>query len=281
MRPQLETVHFPTDSPSIKYMVYKNPELKPYWHHHPEVEISYMCKGKGLRYVGDGIQSFEEGELLLLGESLPHDSISENEGPNDYKEVLVFQFSKNIFQTFPECKALSQLCEDAQYGFSYNNPSPILIEKILSFGDLKPLQKLIGLLEILSLMDADKNRKTLSSTSFAKNPMHGKFQNKTAQVTQYILNHLDKPLSLGQIADFSGMTPNSFCRWFKKSNRSNFITYLNTARIERACQYLVETDWKSSEIAYKTGFENISHFNRVFKKIKKQSPSSYRKSVLY
>lgn len=266
MRPQLETVHFPTDSPSIKYFPYKNPELRPYLHHHPEVEISYMRKGKGLRYVGDAIQSFEEGELLLIGENLPHDSISENEGPDDYKEVLVFQFSKNIFQSFPECKALSQLCEDAQYGFSFNNPSPVLVEKILSFGDLKPLQKLIGLLEILNLMDADQDRKTLSSISFAQNPMHGKFQNKTALVSQYILNHLDKPLSLNQIAAFSGMTPNSFCRWFKKSNRSTFITYLNTARIERACQYLVETDWKSSEIAYKTGFENISHFNRIFKK---------------
>jgi AraC-like DNA-binding protein len=281
MRPQLETVHFLPASPSIKYFAYKNPDLKPYWHHHPEVEISYMIKGKGLRYVGDAIQSFEEGELLLLGESLPHDSISKNEGPEDYKEVLVLQFSKNIFQSFPECKPLSQLCEDAQYGFSYNNPSSALVKKIVSLGELKPLQKLISLLGILNLMDADKNRKTLSSISFAQNPMHGKFQKNTALVTQYILNHLDKPLSLNQIATFSGMTPNSFCRWFKKSNRSNFITYLNTARIERACQYLVETDWKSSEIAYKTGFENISHFNRIFKKVKQQSPSSYRKSIIY
>lgn len=277
MRPQLETVHFPTESPSFKYFTYKNPELKTYWHHHQEVEISYMIKGKGLRYVGDAIQSFEEGELLLLGESLPHDSVSKNHGPEDYKEVVVFQFSKNIFQSFPECKALSQLCKDAQYGFSYNNPSAKLVAKIQHFGQLNPLQQLIELLEILSLMNADKDRNTLSSISFAQNPMHGKFQNKVSLVTQYILNHLDKPLTLNQVAAFSDMTPNSFCRWFKKSNRSNFITYLNIARVERACQYLVETDWKISEIAYKTGFENISHFNRIFKKIKLKSPSQYRR----
>ncbi len=281
MRPQLETVHFPTASPSFKYFIYRNDELKTYWHHHPEIEISYVKKGKGLRYVGDTIQSFEEGELLLLGENLPHDSISANEGSDDYKEVIVFQFPKETLQLFPECKPLLLFCEAAQHGFAYNNPSPVLIQKIETFGQLKPLHQLIELLEILILMNADTDRQTLSSISFAQNPMHGKFQNKTALVTQYILNHLDKPLTLNQIASFSGMSPNAFCRWFKKSNRSSFITYLNTARVERACQYLVETDWKISEIAYKTGFENISHFNRVFKTIKKKSPGQYRKSVAY
>ena len=156
-----------------------------------------------------------------------------------------------------------------------------MIQKITHFGTLKPLQQVIELLEILHLMTVDKNRSVLSSISYVQTPTDDKFQNKVTLVTQYILSHLEDPLSLNQVAAFSGMTPNSFCRWFKKAVRSSFVQYLNTARIERACQYLVETDWKISEIAYKTGFENISHFNRIFKKIKLKSPSQYRKSVLY
>ncbi len=281
MRPLLETILFPADSPSINYFVYTNSHFKTYWHHHPEIEISLMLKGKGLRYAGDGIQSFEEGELLLLGENLPHDSTSEINATGEEIAVCVLQFSRKTIEAIPECKQLYQLFEDAKYGLSFSQPSTALIEKIKTFGSLSPLQKLIELLQILNLMNQDKARTKISSVSFAQNPSHDKLQNKASVVTQYILNHLDQPLSLDQVASFSGMTPNSFCRWFKKSVRRSFISYLNTARIERACKYLVETDWKVSQIAYKTGFENISHFNRVFKKLRQQSPSHYRKSFGY
>ena len=71
------------------------------------------------------------------------------------------------------------------------------------------------------------------------------------------------------------MTRESFCRWFKKSTGSTFINYLNSTRIEKACQYLLEGERSVGQISYEVGFDTVSHFNRVFKKLKGKTPKEY------
>jgi AraC-like DNA-binding protein len=88
-----------------------------------------------------------------------------------------------------------------------------------------------------------------------------------------------KYFKLEAVAAFSGMTIPAFCRWFKQAVGLSFVSYLHQVRIEKACHFLIQTDWRVSEIAFRTGFESLSHFNRTFKKLKMTSPSAYRKML--
>lgn len=81
------------------------------------------------------------------------------------------------------------------------------------------------------------------------------------------------------MADYTNLVPQSFCRWFKKSLGNSFVTYVNTARVEKACQLLSNSNISITDIAFSVGFESLSHFNRTFLKLKHVSPSQYRKSI--
>ena len=101
-------------------------------------------------------------------------------------------------------------------------------------------------------------------------------QNKISKTTNYILEHLEERLSVNQMAEFTHMVPQSFCRWFKKHSGHSFISFLNQTRIERVCHLLVSSNLKIQDIAFSSGFESISHFNRTFQKLKGCSPRAFR-----
>ncbi|OJJ16202.1 hypothetical protein BKI52_35780 [marine bacterium AO1-C] len=277
MKPQLETVQISDTQTSFKFFKREELVFEPYWHYHPEIELTFISQGRGTRMVGDSIESFQAGDLVLMGENLPHNySTTDLNLPYTTCTAYVFQFNQAIFEAFPECKPFQALFSKASYGLKYLAPPAELLEQIKSFEQLSSLQQLVRLLNILDYLKDDTHYRQLSGITYQKN-VH-KHQNRVAKITQYILERVESPLSLGEISQFAGMTPNAFCSWFKKSLGFTFITYLNTLRVEKACHYLLETDWDISEIAFKVGYENITHFNRVFKNIKNTTPKVYRKN---
>mgnify|MGYP001043357238 CR=1 FL=1 len=278
IKPQLETVQAADAQASFKFFRKEELIFEPYWHYHPEIELTLISQGRGTRMVGDSIESFQAMDLVLLGENLPHSySTTKFTAQNTTCIAHVFQFDRTIFEPFPECNSFQTLFDNARYGLKYTKPSSKILEQILTFENLSPLQQLVSLFNILDTLKDEAPYRQLSSIAYQKN-VH-KHQSRVAKVTQFILERVDAPLSLGEVSHFAGMTPNAFCSWFKKSVGHTFVTYVNTLRIEKACQYLLETDWDISEIAFKIGFENITHFNRVFKSLKDTTPKSYRKSV--
>ncbi len=277
MRPLLETIFTSTQQTSFKYFIRTAQQLESYWHYHPEIEITYFKSGTGLRFVGDSIKPFQAGDLVMTGENLPHDYIS-NEGDESI-EAHVFQFSKTLFQQFPECIALYPLFSTAAFGLKFDNYPVSIIEKIEHFHTQTPIQQFIHLLEILNLLSEISTTEKLSSISFTSKTKNTQHQNKISIITKYITTHLDRPIALDEIAQFANMSPPSFCRWFKAAVGNSFVTYLNTARIERACQQLLQTEDSIGQIAFNNGFETIGHFNRVFKKLKTVPPSQYRKQI--
>lgn len=100
------------------------------------------------------------------------------------------------------------------------------------------------------------------------------------ETISYILENLDKKLTVNMLAERTHMVPQSFCRWFKAAVGNSFITFLNAARIERACQLLTTTETPIKHIAYRCGFESLSHFNRTFKHLKGESPRDLRSNFL-
>ncbi len=97
---------------------------------------------------------------------------------------------------------------------------------------------------------------------------------------EYIAEHQTEKLRLGQVAKAVHMSPFYFCKTFKKAVGINFTDYLSRVRIERAKNLLLNPNLRVSEIAYEVGFQSLTHFNRVFRKIAGQSPTDYRAQLL-
>ncbi|RME94299.1 MAG: AraC family transcriptional regulator [Bacteroidetes bacterium] len=277
MKPFIEHIDFSEAQSSYRYLKLEVSSLDPYWHYHPQIEISYVKEGSGIRFVGDHIAAFTPGDLLLIGENLPHDLLSENQGPGDHKEVHVIQFNKELLQDLPECHGLLPLIEEARLGLHYTRPAPGLLHSIENFGKLNKLDAFITLLKLLTCLATDPQRNALSTISYQEQFVNDRNTARIGQVNAYIIRHFDQQISLDEIAKVAGLSPHSFTRWFRQSFSSSFVTYLKQIRVEKACRYLLHTTWQISDIAYRTGFESISNFNRTFKALKKMSPTAYRK----
>ena len=276
--PKLETIRIQDASQTFHY--YKNEAnvWDSFWHYHPEIEITYIHQGRGLRFVGDSIQPYQTGDLVLFGKNLPHNHLSHRSDDQSDKQVLYgLQFSNNLFRDFRECEKVSKLFQMAKYGIYFPNVSQEIKDKIVAIEKSRPLTRLIYLLEVINALVEEDHYETLSSISFDEHKDLKKQHSRIDDVTTYIMENFNKSISLEKVSNMAGLTPPSFCRWFKKNTGSTYIDYLNNIKIEKSCQFLIKTDWAIKRVAYESGFESLANFNRTFKKYKKQAPNLYRK----
>jgi AraC-like DNA-binding protein len=254
-------------------------ELHPFWHYHPELELTLIYEGSGTRFVGDSILPYQPMDLVLVGENLPHHWVSVNSLENNFQRAVVIQFPKELFASFPECNALEPLFERAEKGIQFTQPSQELVQQLIGFDEVSRMEQLSLLLKILFQLSEHKDQLLLSTSSYKNQLGNRKSQDKIAQTTAYILEHLDQKLSVDDIAEYTHLVPQSFCRWFKNATGNTFVNYLNKARVERACQLLLNTNMAIADVCFAVGFESLSHFNRTFLKLKEMSPRAFRKSM--
>ncbi|WP_411030691.1 AraC family transcriptional regulator [Spongiimicrobium sp. 3-5] len=275
MKPELEIIPLLQQDHSFNFFKVNEDRLEPKWHYHPELELTLINRGTGTRFVGDSIAQYYDMDLVLLGENLPHHWVSHNDGGNNPQEAAVFQFNKQTLYRLPECRQFSDLFQKANFGLQYLAPKKELLDLMLSFDEYQGIEQVSVLLKILHVLMFDENYQKLSTIDYNTKQINNRHETKISRTTKYVLENLDKSLSVEKMAQYTNLTPESFCRWFKKSFGNTFVTFLNTARVEKACQYLLQTDWNISEIAFLTGFESVGHFNRTFKKIKGRSPREF------
>ncbi|GAB5565028.1 MAG: AraC family transcriptional regulator [Winogradskyella sp.] len=276
MQPELEHIAIEASQQSFHFFKRSDTVFLPYWHYHPELELTLIKKGDGTRFVGDSIASFSDYDLVLVGKNLPHHWVSASKIEN--QEAYIFQFRSSLFRGFTECDAFYTLFEKAKRGLHFFNPSETLIEQIIAFEQLSKISKLSTLIEIIEQLSLDNNFNILASENYLERLQLAGSQAKIAKATNYILEHLDEQLSVNRMAEFTHMVPQSFCRWFKKHSGHSFVSFLNQTRIERVCLLLTTTNTPIQDIAFSCGFESLSHFNRTFKKMKNCSPSEFRKN---
>lgn len=147
------------------------------------------------------------------------------------------------------------------------------------------LERVVVLLDLLRKLAAAPNARVLSSPAYTSNAISELADDRIARVCRFIMEQIDQAeqgeqapaeLSLARVAAESGMAPASFSRFFKRATGRTFISYVNELRIGRACRLLLETDLTITEIAYRVGFNNLSNFNRRFRKIRGEAPRDYR-----
>ena len=249
-------------------------------HQHEEIQVSYIAKGEGTLVVGDTINYYKKGDVLAIGSNLPHVFKSEA-STNIQSEMLTLFFSKDafgkIFFQLEELRELKPFFKKVDYGFKVSSKSKILETLFSQLAKSSQLTRFIILLEILKTLSKSKIQ-ALSSFIYDKKYTDSEGK-RMRNVLDFTMQNYHQQISLNDIAQVSAMTKNAFCKYFKKRTNKSYFTFLNELRIENACKLLLSKEGFSiAEIAEKSGFNNISNFNRQFKSVKKMAPSEYRKT---
>lgn len=278
MRPRLEILGNIANTRSFTCYKVSVPFFEFYWHFHPEYELTLILSGKGNRLVGNSIQPFENGDLVLLGPNLPHVWVSDEKGAGPC-EALVIQFPELFMENllrFPEWNGLHHLVQNARKGLTYSNLSKKELEGLTALlnqiGENHSLTSIIDLLCDLSTKEA----LPLSVEVFpSQKPSKDSTRLKT--VLHFIQLKYLQPLTLKDVAASIHLSESAFSKFFSREMGKPFTTYLNELRIAHSCRLLIETDKPISYVAHASGFENLSYFNRVFLQQKKIYPTALRK----
>jgi AraC-like DNA-binding protein len=254
------------------------------YHFHPEYELTSIINATGKRYVGSHMEDFLAGDLVLLGPNLPHCWKMEPAGQCD-AGAIVIQFNANFlgddFFNKPELQDIRKLFKRAGSGISFNRATRDQVNcSLLKLTEEENnFTMMLGLLDILQRL-AISNEYTLldQNQSIAERTIAE--QERINPVYAYLVENFRQQVSLDVAAGIANMTPNAFCKYFKKITRKTFMETIIEYRLNYATQQLVQTDKPISEISFDSGFGDVSHFYKTFKVKMHLSPLNYRKKFM-
>jgi len=254
---------------------------KPFWHYHPEVELVYIEAGKGKRHIGNHISYFSEGDLIMIGPNLPHYGFSSRLSGD--KSEVVLQINESCFgQGFldmVETSSINNLFEKSKLGISFSGETKIEVgERLKSMFYMTSFEKLLELIKIFHQMSLSDEYELLNATGTSLQ-VRGDDNHRIDVIYDFVRTNFESKISVDQVAEQVNMSTPAFCRFFKKTTAKTFIQFLNEYRIAHACKLISEESISIAEIAFDCGFQNLSNFNRAFKKVTAKSPSAYRQQL--
>lgn len=255
------------------------------WHYHPELELVYVLKSTGTRFIGDSIDKFEAGDVVLLGKNLPHmwqnDEVYFKEESKLKAIAIAIHFKDdflgNQFLLTPEMSDISNLVKDATYGIYFKNLDAKTKKLIRDLHNYKGFDRAINFLKILNLLARHDEKKFIASEGYVNTTLLHE-NKKSEKIYEYIFKNFNQKINLSIVADIAHMNPSAFSRYFKKINKKSFSIYLSEIRVGYACKLLIENKYNITQICFESGFNNISNFNKQFKTITKLTPSEYLKT---
>ncbi|UZH55075.1 helix-turn-helix domain-containing protein [Salinimicrobium tongyeongense] len=283
VKPELEKIE-PAFGSSILYRTYNKHHQNrkhTFWHYHPEIELVYVNKGAGKRQIGSHISYYRDGDLMLIGSNLPHCGFTDGLTGNENETVIQMKpdFLGGSFFELPETKNIKALFEKATMGIVYNGRSKKDIGgKMEALEDKPPFQRLLGLLEILHLMEKSTEYSVLNAKGFL---LETELQDnhRINNIFNFVKEEFQRSIGLEEVAGKVSMTVPAFCRYFKKITGKTFTQFVNEYRLVHAAKLLHEKQVSITEVCFESGFNNFSHFNKQFKKFTGKSPSHYRNEL--
>jgi AraC-like DNA-binding protein len=226
--------------------------------------------------VGNSYEYFNDGDLVLLGNHLPH-TWSGKLNDDIKSDAVVIQFSKEFIAPFlglNESLLIKNMLDTSVRGIRFE-PDEELVSKIIALTETNGVDKILKLISVLD--DLSKKQPTLIASNSFHNVVSKKNEMRINKVCLYIQNNFYTKISLKEVADLIFLTESNFCKFFKKATGKTYSDYLNELRINEACRLLVQTEKSINQISFDCGFETLSYFNRVFLNKKGVTPSLFRK----
>ena len=251
-------------------------------HYHEELELNLIINAKGARrIVGDHIESIDDMELVLVGPNLYHAWFTHQCVSEEIREVTI-QWHKDLFDDKllrrNQLSFIRSMVERSQKGILFSKDTiRAVAPRLLSLNQKNGFDSVLELMSILHDLSISRNMRTLSDASFTNE--HFTYNSRRLEKAfEYMNNSYDKSISLGEVAKLVSMTEVSFSRFIKKRTGNTFIDSLNEIRLGHASRMLIDTTHSIAEVSYNCGFNNISNFNRIFKKKKNCTPKEFREN---
>ncbi len=246
------------------------------WHFHPEIELTLIVRSRGRRFVGDSIEPYEDGDLVLVGPNLPHTWSSDPRRKGRHEAVFC-QFPREFLRA-PELAGVDRLLERSGRGLRFTGRTQKSVARRLEGLDrLQGLRRLASLLEILDELSRSREARPLSGRRYVPGLRHGDAE-RIDRVCRFLNERCLERVTLSQAAGVAHLSIPAFSRMFRRSTGKTLVAYLNELRTGQACRELVETERAVSDIAFASGFNNLSNFNRRFRALKGLSPRDYRRA---
>ncbi|MBL0745782.1 AraC family transcriptional regulator [Chryseolinea lacunae] len=277
-----------TAGPQSSFMIKR--QHVPYFYHemhyHPQLELSLVVRGKGMRYVSNKIEPFQDGDLVLLGANVPHlwksDQQYFDKPQSDACESITAYFSYNFlgddFFNKPELRQIRELLLKASAGVKItgklHNEVSWAMERMEQESQTK---RLFILLDVLQKISESQDMRPLTESAITATAFSSS-NDRLEQVHQYIFENFRNPITLDEVAHAASMSPTAFCRYFRQRTTKTFSHFLSEVRIGYACQLLQEKRNKIAQVCYESGFANLSTFNKQFKAAMHMTPIQYVRS---
>ncbi len=253
------------------------------WHYHPEFELTYISKGNGKRFVGDSVENFEEGDLILLGSNLPHfwrcdDVLLQNEEKINVEWLVIqfpVEFVNNVIKNIPELHLMNGMMQRAERGINFGKSvSKLAGRKMAEMVNVSPTQNFFAFLALLDILTTDDEAKLLAGENYqiSTNPAE---TDRMKRILEFTVENFHKEIAIEQVAEVAHLTTSAFCRYFKQRTRKSYIDYLNEFRISHARKLLIDSDLSVGQVGFECGFNNLSNFHRLFKRQTDLSPMQY------
>ncbi|WKK65109.1 AraC family transcriptional regulator [Lutimonas zeaxanthinifaciens] len=252
-------------------------------HFHPEYELNFIYKGKGVRrIIGDHTSVIDDMELVLVGPNLVHGWELNQCTCKEIYEITVHiqqdllndkMLSRRIF------KSIRDMFNRSKHGILFSQETTAeIMPRLMVLSKLHGIQYFLEFISILNDLALSEDQ-SLLSTQFSE---MNDFQNseRIKKVYEYIQENYHRKIGLNEISQLVNMSPVSFNRFIKKRTGKTFINYVNDTRISYASRWLIESEKSIGEISFQCGFNNIANFNRIFKKSKDCTPSEFRKEFV-
>jgi AraC-like DNA-binding protein len=257
-------------------------DLWPVYHYHPEIDLLFALKNHGEFVSGDYVGRLEPGTLFMNGPNVPHALHPEEANEEDWSRpaLAVLQFSaqslgEGLLEK-PEFGRVREFLAGASRGYEFHGGTRIKAgEMILAIREMSELERFLQVMKLLDFLASSDERTPLASAGYSPS-LRGNDIGRIDEVIRFLQSRKNGKVTLDEAAEVAGMSPKTLCRFFKQNTGRTLMRYLSELRIGEACRRLMESNQAVTEIAFTCGFNNLSNFNRQFRRLKEMSPREFR-----
>ncbi len=258
----------------------KRPTLSDAWHYHPEIEICYTEKSRGGKlFVGNQVRHYEESDIVMLGSNLPHGFVTSY----PCRQVVLQMNSDFLGSEFiekPELKSIKQLFHSANRGLFFNGRTRNrAVKKIKDVIQSVGFGQLVNLLELLNMLANSPDATSICTKEYILDDNESSFD-RMKVVYDHIMNNFKEEVVIREVSEKLSLSEPAFFAFIKKHTKKTFTQLINEYRVNHACKLLMSNDMTISQIAFDSGFNSLSYFNRKFKQVMNQTPHDFREAHL-
>lgn len=249
-------------------------------HSQPDWELSYILQGHGRRQIGAAESPFSEGDMVLVVPDMPHRWIFEDNGDPDARiSNISLMFGSDFLEkaaALPGFDKVAEAIGGIKESVELTGETKVAVARLLlRMRDEDTADRTASALRILSLLGRDGGMTVAGRFSKAETAAE-----RIRKVKIYVVCNCRRQLTLDDAAKYAGMSRAGFCSFWKRETGETFLTFLTRQRLDVACHLLKNPAMLISEVCYESGFSDIPHFNRTFRRQFGVSPSAYRASLV-